>query len=55
MFRANGEVHLPHAAFSWKHCESIAEALQAHRGRIAEAVQLVRVPGQTALNFWAGI
>ena len=51
MFRAN-EVYLPHAAFSWKRCGSIAEALQARRGRIAEAVQLVRVPRQTALTTY---
>jgi len=50
MLRANGEVHLPHTAFSWKRCGSIAEALRARRGRIAEAVQLVRVPRQTALT-----
>ena len=35
---------------SWKRCGSIAEALRARRGRIAEAVQLVRVPRQTALT-----
>ena len=50
MFRANGEVHLPQSAFSWKRCGSIAEALRARRGRIAEAVHLVRVPRQTALT-----
>jgi hypothetical protein len=52
MFRANGEVHLPQTAFSWKRCESIAEALRARRGRIAEAVQLVLVPRQTALTTY---
>jgi hypothetical protein len=47
MFRAYPKLTLQRNQISWNRCGSIAEALRARRGRIAEAVQLVQVPRQT--------
>ena len=50
MVKSTYPIPLQPSQISWKRCGSIAEALRARRGRIAEAVQLVRVPRQTALT-----
>ena len=47
MVKSTYPIPLQRNQISWKRCGSIAEALRARRGRIAEAVQLVRVPRQT--------